>query len=1294
MNPNQGQWDERIEYKVDLQLGEMYIEKDGFTYFLNDAKQTLRHSHSEGESKRMKGNGRDLPEMSESSVPRLTSATKQEQAENYQAHVIRSKFIGSSWKGEVEESEQSPFYNNYILGNDKSKWKGKVYSYSSVLMKDFYPGIDLRMDGNQGLKYSLEVQPGVDAEVIKIKYSGQNNLSIDEKGQLIIETRFGEIIEGTPVAWVVTERGKEKVDIAYSADNEEITFVFSGGYDTSKKLIIDPSITFSSFTGSTADNWGMSATPDPAGNVFGGGVVFSTGQYPVTTGVFNPSFSGGSIDIGITKFTGDGTALIYSTYLGGNGSETPNSTICSATGELFIFGLTSSNDFPIPGAAFDNSYNGGPNLSAFANGLGFNTGSDLFVARLSADGSTLIAATYVGGANNDGLNTSGLKYNYGDQFRGEIIVDNAGSVYVTSNSKSSDFPVTVTSPSLSGIQDAVLFKMPIALNALTWSRFFGAGGVETGNSIQLDSNGDVFVAGGTVSSGLPFNTGASSTFSGGIGDGYLAKFNSANGGFIAGTYIGSNEYDQAYFVQLDIDDNVYVLGQTQSDLGITPGLYGNANSGQFIQKYSNNLSTQLWKTMLGASTGNVEISPTAFLISDCHDIYLSGWGGDLNQNAQVSQALFSTTTGFPVTPDAYQLTSAGSNFYIGVLSQDAGFLKYGTFVGGNTTSPDHVDGGTSRFDKNGNIYHAVCAACGGQSNGFTTTPGVWSTTNNSNNCNMAVFKFELNTIEAIVSDPNPVVCLPDPVIFGNNSANGNDFYWDFGDGTNSTAVNPTHLYPGPGNYDVTLVVSDTNGCYTSDTVEFLVIIGDFTGFVTQPPAPICPNTPYQLTSSGGVTYNWSPGQFLDDSTSATPFATVSQTTDFTVIISDTCGADTLQITLVVVNPPSSVTGDTSICIGNSVPIGAFGGGSYAWSPSSTLSDTTIANPIATPLQTTTYTVDIITPEGCSLQDSVTVEVFFLPPVPVMPDSLFMCAGEQITITVSGGDTYLWSPNNNISSLTAPVVTVSPLQSMYYYADFTNICATVPDSVYITVVLADIGAFTDTIVCPGETVPLTGTGGVAYSWSPSGTLNNNVASMVYATPTTPTMYYVIGTDQYGCTDIDSVFVDLFPLAFIQTNPNVYAFLGDQVQLSATSTTNGPYVWSPSEFLTCVVCNNPVANPDQNYYYTVSYTDGNGCSDSDTVRIIYDPIIYVPNTFTPNGDQFNGLFKAEGGNIGQFLMEIYNRWGELIFVSEDIDIGWDGTYKGKKCQDGTYVWKVKVVSFSNELEEYVGHINLIR
>lgn len=1276
LHPNKGQWDDRIEYIMELSLGELFIEGDGFTYNLSDVKSKMRHHHHEDE---------EIPEISH-------------EDEDFHFHIVKTKFLGSDWKGVKENSNESSHYRNYLIGSDKSKWKSKVHSCQKVVMRDMYDGVDLTLNSLKGnLEYGFEIAPGVDVSQIQMSYEGQDKLWIDEEGNLHVANRFGEVVESAPKAWIDVDGNKRKVYVEFELKENVVSFSLPDGYDDNYPLTIDPNLTFSTFTGSSLDNWGMSATPDAVGNLFGGGVVFnssSQGIYPTTVGAFSSSHSGGTVDIGITKFNSIGTALFYSTFIGGAGDESVNSMISVSSGDLYIFGATSSSNFPIAGAAFDNTYNGGPNLSSNSNGLGFSGGADIYVARLSSDGTTLIASTYVGGSGADGINTSSLQYNYGDQYRGEIIVDQNENVYVASTTQSSNFPtVQGTQSLLGGTQDAVIFKMTPLLDNMLWSTYYGGSGHETGNSVQISSTGEVYVAGGTNSGSLNIPFGNDLTFGGGVGDGYLARFNGNTGMVISGTFIGAMEYDQAYFVQLDIDNRVYVLGQSESDYGVDPGLFGVANSGQFIRKYSTDLTNIEWTTMIGAGSGHVEISPTAFLVSDCYDIYLSGWGGTLNSGQ--SQATFSSSNGFPLTPDAYQSATNGSNFYIAVLDQDASNLKYGTYFGSISNSSNHVDGGTSRFDKSGRIYHAVCGSCGSANNGFTTTPGVWAPNAGGTNCNLAAFKFELSTIDAIIGNPTNVVCLPDPVVFSNNSSNGNSFFWDFGDGNTSTQVNPSHLYAGPGDYTVTLVVSDTNGCFTPDSVQFLVHIGDFQGGVVQPPGPICPGDSYQFEAFGGTNYVWTPAQFLDNPNIATPTATVDQTTSFQVIISDTCGVDTVNVTLEVFQGLASASPDTSVCIGNSVQISATGGVSYTWSPAATLDDPSSATPIATPTNSTAYIVEILTSNDCLIEDTVQVDVYFTPPVPVIPDVVPLCEGNSTDIEVSGAQWYAWTPNLHITPTNGPVVTVNPPTDIWYYCMFTNVCGDVLDSVFVDVITTSISAGNDTIICPGETAPIWATGGVSYVWSPAATLNNAFSSLVYATPTSPTMYHVLGTDQYGCTDVDSVYIDLHPLAFIQTVPDVYAFYGDQVELGATSTTVGPYIWSPAEFLSCVACENPIAVPNQNFTYTVTYTDQNGCSASDVVNIFYDPILYVPNTFTPNSDDLiNQFFQAQGGNIATFEMLIFDRWGELIHTMHSLDDTWDGTFEGNPCQDGTYTWKIKLTDFEGNEEQHVGHVNLIR
>ncbi len=350
------------------------------------------------------------------------------------------------------------------------------------------------------------------------------------------------------------------------------------GYDSTETLVIDPELTFSSFTGSTIDNWGFTAAPDQDANLFAGGIVFGVG-YPLTAGAYDATFNGGegtfNIDIGISKFNAQGTALLYSTYVGGNRNETPNSIVANAQNELYVLGVTSSTNFPMAGSPVQPTFAGGTLTTQ--NALQF-TGTDIIVFKLNAGGTALMSSTYLGGTGNDGLNLSPLSYNYGDQFRGEIIVDGASNVYIASSTRSIDFPIiNGFDNSLGGDQDAVVAKFSPNLNTLFWSTYFGGASDDTGYAVQISSSGNVYLTGGTSSTTLGFSNGHINNFIGGTADGYIVQLNGTTSSPISGTYVGTNAYDQNYFVQLDLDDNVYVFGQTRGVMPITPGLYSNPN---------------------------------------------------------------------------------------------------------------------------------------------------------------------------------------------------------------------------------------------------------------------------------------------------------------------------------------------------------------------------------------------------------------------------------------------------------------------------------------------------------------------------------------------------------------------------------------------------------------------------------------------------------------------------------------------------------------------------------------------
>jgi gliding motility-associated-like protein len=1269
MKPNRGQWHENIQYKVEIANGDMYIENEGFTYLLDNRSELFSHNHN---------HHHQLDEHDQDKV--------------YKSHVIKTKFIGSNEFSFKKEEKPSEFYYNYFIDNDQSKWKSKVHAYSKITYENFYPGIDFILESKQAsLEYLFKIQPGTEVSTILYSIEGADKINIDKNGNLIIKHRFGSINESKPKAWTINDDGtKKNVSIQYKISNGIIRFHLPKSYDKTKLLIIDPNITFSTYSGSTSDNWGSTATPDNNGNLFAAGIVIGPG-YPTTPGAFDVTFNHttttniGNFDVALSKFNSNGSAFLYSTYIGaGNGNEIPLSIVSDDLGNLHMLGTTSSSLFPTFGNPYQGVFRGGTGVNT-NEGLNFPGGTDMFVLKLNPTGTALLGSTFLGGTSNDGVNEGATDKNYGDSFRGDITVDEQGNIYIAGTTRSDNFPtVSPSQATFGGVQDAVFAKLSPDLSNLLWSTFYGGSNIDAGYSVQVNSTGDVFVCGGTNSTNINMNGGHSNNNNGDV-DGFIVRFNGSNSSIINQTYVGTNSYDQTFFIQLDDEDFVYVYGQTNGQMAISPGLYGVASAGQFVRKYSTNLNSLIWTTKVGGPTNNtLAISPTAFLVSDCKEIYFAGWGGDILQT---------NISNFPTTSDAFMPTiPQGDGFYIAVLAPNATELDYATFIGG--PARDHVDGGTSRFDKSGRIYHAVCAACQGNANGFVSTPGVVSQTNNSPNCNLAAFKFELNSIEAVVTDPNYIICIPDPIQFFSNSINGEVFVWDFGDGNSSNLENPTHSYTTEGTFNVKLTVYDSLFCKVPDSVSFQVEVGSFApGFIVPVPT-LCKNTPFQLSAGGGAYYKWFPSNLVSNDTISNPFVTVNETTTLSCIIGDVCGLDTFSVVINVFPDQIQVSNDTSICIGTGAPINVQGSVSQIWSPNIQINNNLLSNVIVSPIQSQYYFVEATTINNCIYQDSVYIEVFSDSPIPIIPDSLTMCNGSSIEISVSGGTSYLWSPNLFLNTNIGSTVISTTPTNRTYYCDFTNACGTVRDSVFITVVIPNLRAFGDTVICYGDSVNLFAEGVESYLWTPAKFVNNNTQSSVTVFPSISTNFIVYGTDEFGCIDTDTVSVLLFHRNPVELGAHVYANLGDRIQLNAQTEAEGFYYWTPTNNLSCITCQNPIANPNYNIQYRVYFTDTNGCITTDVIEIIYDGILYIPNTFTPDDNRFNPVFKAEGEGIDKFHMTIFNRWGEAICEITDFEGFWDGTYKGTICQDGTYTWKVFYRDRKGNENNLTGHVNLLR
>jgi len=341
-----------------------------------------------------------------------------------------------------------------------------------------------------------------------------------------------------------------------------------------------------------------------------------------------------------------------------------------------------------------------------------------------------------------------LMINYGDDGRSEVILDGSNNVYLASCTRSSDFPLKGGFQNkLAGGQDGVLLKLSPDLSNVIFSTYLGGNGDDAAYVLSLAANGNIYVGGATTSdSGFP-GMGTAGTinpaFQGGGIDGFVSIVSNDGSTLSRSTYLGTDGMDAVYGLKFDKLGFPYVVGQTYGNWPVINAAYVNAGAKQFIAKLRPDLSAYVYSTTFGKAASIPSISPVAFLVDRCENVYVSGWGG------QADKYQSSGTAGLPVTADAYQSNSIDNqDFYFFVLKKNAVSQLYGSFLGENSPGfPDHVDGGTSRFDQNGIIYQAMCGNCvpyNGAKPLFKTTPGVWGPTNPSPGCNLVMVKIAFN----------------------------------------------------------------------------------------------------------------------------------------------------------------------------------------------------------------------------------------------------------------------------------------------------------------------------------------------------------------------------------------------------------------------------------------------------------------------------------------------------------------------------------------------------------------------
>lgn len=1279
---NKGQWTPQAKYATGIPGGTMFITKDGFMY-VQTKEEDLHRIHE------------------------MTDEGKDVSGETVTRFAYQVSFVNSNENAEFKNEDKSKAYNNYFIGNDPTKWASNVAKYGKVRINNLYKDINMiAYSKGTAFKYDFVVAAGANTDVIKMSFKGVKP-TIDNNGDLVITTDINEVKEQAPYCYQEINGQKVTVPSKYIIDaNGNIGFSFPNGYDKSLQLVIDPVLVFATYSGGTGGGSGFysySTTYDQLGNMYAGSGAQNAG-WPTTVGVSYQATWAALNDVGINKYNATGNTLIYSTYYGGSGQDYPHALYVNNNNELIIAGSTTSANLPTTAGA-DATLGGG---------------TDIFICHLNVDGTALVGATYLGGNNVEpvaftgltGSLTTGLA-NQNTTSPVELLASPNGDIWVVSNTRSNDFPVTANATQgvfAGGNTDAVIVKMNSTCTLpYIYSSYLGGAGDEGIFSVQFNQANNLVIGGVTTSANYPVSAGAlHNTAPGGNGDGFVSILNPTTGAIINSTYLGTDNSDQVIGVQVDGNDNIYAFGRTIGNYPVSAGVYSIAGGDVFIDKLNPTLTASLLSTRLGAS-GNTRYFPTAYLLDICGNTYICG---------------LSATAGLPVTPDAFSATQAP--FWFSVLNPEFESPLYQSYFGLGT---DHTHTGTNRLDPTGIVYHSICNI---QQYPFTQPPLAQNTPFAPNKLNtgqdIVSFKFNFEAtgvnsdfeLDPVLSG-NDTGCAPYQVHFINTSVSAETFTWDFGDGSpTSNLSEPTHTYNTAGTYIVSLHANNAESCITDDT-SFITI----TVLQVDPPdfdvhdTILCTfeqaihvgatiNNPSQYTSiewtplNGIVGANNTADITVDPSINNVYNVTVTNSAPGNICSFDDTKTVTIDLApreLNIINP------DTVVCQGAVIPITAVGtpGYTYRWSPSTGVSDSTTLTPDITINQPNFYTLTGSYADCPDTSVTINIGMQFNPQLTVSEDK-FVCQGTDVTlesdVTPFRNDySYSWTPlTSNLTTPDGPNTHLIVDSSITYYLSVqTPIGCSDADTVSITVYPIGFGSIiSDTGYCAGTegNINLWANGGATYQWSPSYGLSGTNTANPIANPPTSTEYTVLITDTHNCLDTEKVKVDVYPAAVINIPDSINVYPGESYQIEPASNCSY-FTWFPTSGLNNALISDPRMSPEVRTRYFVTATTEHGCTVKDSVDIlVQETVLDMPNAFKP-GNGSNPTFKPSRRGIAKLnSFTIYNRWGNKVYNSTDINAGWDGTFNGVAQPLGVYMYVIDAVSNSGKILNIKGNVTLLR
>lgn len=740
-------------------------------------------------------------------APQAVSLFLKHEHQEESPSVLNIQFVGSNPHSIIKGIDEQECKSNYFIGGDSTKWHTDISNYRKIVYQGLYPGIDALFYGNgKQLEYDFLVAPGMNPDHVRMRIDGAQELALDEEGNLQIIVGDEQIFQmKKPSIYQVIEGKKNDVKGEFTLlAKREIGFSLNN-YDKTQQLVIDPILAYSTYVGGSAFDTGGGIAVDSSNNVYVVGQT-SSANFPTTSGAFQTFKSANPVAAAafVTKFNSTGTALIYSTYLGGSSDTNGVATAVNENGNAYITGNTFANDFPTTAGAFQTSKMGGA------------AGNNGFITQLNSTGSALIYSTYLGASSSSCAS---------------IVLDESGNAYVTGNTGSTIFPTTsgafqtARSPgSTAADTDVFISKLNSAGSALIYSTYLGGSASDSGNDIFLDGDGNAYVTGNTNSLNFPTTSGAFQTLKGGTAaanNAFLTKLNITGSSLVYSTYLGGiSNTSNGNSVVVDESFHAYVVGNTNSqNFPTTNGAFQTLakaapgfNNG-FVSKFNPAGSALVYSTYLG---GAAITNTSSIALNSQNEVYLTG---------------NTSSTDFPTTPDAYQPFLAGTNnAFVTKLNSAGSALIYSTYLGG--VSGVSI-GRAIALDSDGSAYIAGTTS----STTFPVTTDAFQTTlGGSNDVFVAKFNIGTPTITGVAPNVGPPTGQTIVTITGTNFANATAVY--FGEtaattfvidsDTQITVLSPPHAL---GSVDITVEAIGVSTITSADqftyqtlpTTTFLIV---------------------------------------------------------------------------------------------------------------------------------------------------------------------------------------------------------------------------------------------------------------------------------------------------------------------------------------------------------------------------------------------------------------------------------------------------------------------------------------